>query len=71
MTYKLTLVALPRKILVTLVYHGQRVMIPFIILQKVSKLTSAFQRDAAFQRDGGDKIKSEKFMTPWTRICCA
>ena len=36
MTLRLTLVELPRKYLVTPLFHNQRVMIPLIILQKVS-----------------------------------
>ena len=54
MTLRLTHVALKRKILVTPLFHSQRVMIPLIILQKVSKLT------AGFESEWGDKIKSEK-----------
>ena len=55
---RLKLVALPRIILVTPLFHSQRVMILLIILQKVSKLAPVFESD------GGDKIKSETFMPP-------
>ena len=62
MSLRLTIVALPQK-KVTPLSHIQRIMIPLIILQNVSKLTPVFESD------GRDKIKSEK-MPPSTLISC-